>query len=448
MGTILLEQRIAFSPLARRLIERAQQNAAYMQATEYHPEHLLLSAVQLDDVSMSNVFGLLGMDIRDLRKAATGIVRRIEANPVETEKEAAIPPARSTQECLDWACTFAEQRHSPYVRAEYILLSALRHPQVQPLLLLMFSPQDVIPSYLTDESGTSYTGAIDQLIQIKIREFKRLGKNISEPTLLRCERPTVTFADIAGANAARHALRPVISHLRRSQLHPDKQLNTLDETLLLGHPSTERTLLVQALAGEAIVSLVTLSCSPFVSLLNALDADRVPEEDLIWLEQEYPTFQRTDVVQTARNLLHTSFELATTWAPCLLFIDNLDEISHLERKDVQVALNHQLLIELDAVNWQPPIAVLVTAYKLDGLDPKLLLPGHFERRVSLSESYAIHPAAQTKLCLSCRREGLANWHYCIYCGAELVKTCPQCGTPHVEVEGSHYCHACGSASWI
>ena len=57
----------------------------------------------------------------------------------------------------------------------------------------------------------------------------------------------------------------------------------------------------------------------------------------------------------------------------------------------------------------------------------------------------VHPAAQTKLCLSCKREALSSWKYCIYCGALLVKACLTCGYPHIEVEGARYCFACGSA---
>ena len=93
----------------------------------------------------------------------------------------------------------------------------------------------------------------------------------------------------------------------------------------------------------------------------------------------------------------------------------------------------------------PPVVVIATTYKPDTLAPALLSPGRFDRRIHLSGSFSVHPAAQTKLCLSCKREALSGWKYCIYCGALLVKACPTCGAPHIEVEGARYCFACGSA---
>ncbi|GCE30465.1 hypothetical protein KDA_59490 [Dictyobacter alpinus] len=438
------EQRIAFAPSANNVLQGAQREAFHMHATTYHPEHLFLSILRLEDELDENIFSLLGMDIRVLRGMAVEVVGNVLP---ESELKHEIHPSKEAQECLDWAIAFAKQRHSPKLRSDHILLSVLRHPQVQPLLLLMFSPEDVIPSYLTEESGAAYTNAMDQLIQIKIREHKRLGKHVSNLPMVTCERPTVTFKDVLGANAAKQELRELVAYLRRPQLYQRSRTTALEETLLVGHPCTERTLLVHGIAGEAVVSLVSLSLSKLVNLMNALAVNMVDAEDLVWLEHEYPAFLRDNLTQTARNLLHSTFELAKTWSPCLLFIEDLDALLRLESKEHRMALQRQLLVELDALDWQKPIAVIATVYKPELLDPELMEVGHFNRRVVLSESYAIHPAAQTKLCLSCKHEVLANWHYCVYCGASLVKACPHCGAPHVEVEGARYCFSCGSDVW-
>lgn len=304
-----------------------------------------------------------------------------------------------------------------------------------------------MPVYLTEENGSAYTSAMDQLIQIKIRGHKRLGKNVSELSLLTCERPTVTFVDIMGANAAKQELRSLISYIRRPQLYQRMQSTSLEETLLVGHPCNERTLLVHAIAGEAIVSLVSLSISKLVDLIDSMQSGSVDPDTLEWLEAEYPLFRRDDVVQAGRSILRAAFETAKSWAPCLLYLEDLDALSRLKNGVAKIALQRRLLTELDGLDWKQTMAVVATAYKTDLLDPELLQAGHFAHRVILSESYVIHPAAQTKLCLSCMREVLVAWPYCIYCGASLTKACPHCGSPHIEVEGARYCFSCGSDVW-
>ncbi|GCE24288.1 AAA family ATPase [Dictyobacter kobayashii] len=444
MVKTMQETRIAFAPSAHTVIQGAQREAVHMQASEYYPEHLLLSILRLRDDTNERIFSLLGMDMRALRRAAAQVVNNVIGSEAGWRD---LPPSPAAQECLDWAITFAMQRRSPYLRSDHIVLGVLRHPQVQPLLLLMFSPDDVIPSYLAEESGAPYTNAMDQLIQIKIREYKRSGKHFAALPMITCERPTITFADILGANAAKQELHSLIAYLRRPQLYQRSQTVELEETLLVGHPCTERTLLVHAIAGEAVVSMVTLSVSKLVNLINALAIEAVDEEDLAWLEQEYPTFLRVDIAQTGRNMIKATFDLARQWSPCLLFLDDLDALARLELPAHKAALQRQLIVELDSIVWQPLMAVMATAYRPEVLNPEFLQVGHFGRRILLSESYAVHPAAQTKLCLSCKREVLAGWKYCVYCGASLVKSCPKCGAPHVEVEGARYCFSCGSDVW-
>lgn len=444
MVEIMQEKRIEFAPGIHNIIQGAQREAAHMRATEYHPEHLLLSILRIKDETNEGIFSLLGMDMRALRRAAAEVVspgvELAASNPM-------LPPSRAAQECLDWATNFAMQRRSLYVRPDHLALAVLRHPQVQPLLLLMYSPEDVIPSYLTEESGTAYTNAIDQLIQAKVREYKRSGKHFSTLPIIKCERPTITFADILGVNTVKQELHNLITYLRWSQLYQRPQAIDLDETLLIGHPCTERTLLVHAIAGEAGVSMVSLSLSKLVDLINALAIESVDEEDLLWLEQEYPTFLRTDIIQTCRNLVKVAFELAQRWIPCLLFLEDLDAIARFERREHRMAVQRQLLVELDGFDRELSMAVVATAYRPEVLDPELMQVGHFGRHIYLGESYAVHPASQTRLCLSCKHEVLASWTYCVYCGAKLVKLCPHCRAPHVEVEGARYCFSCGSDIW-
>jgi hypothetical protein len=445
--TVNDQQLRALAPEAQLVLEGAQLEAMHMQAPKYHPEHILLSLLRSDDATTASVFSLFGMDIRVMRRAAAEVVQNSELPKRSKQQIQKIPPAKESQECLDWANTFAEQRRVSAIRTEHILLSVLRHSQIQPFLSLLFSQGEAMPAYLTEESGSAYTNAMDQLIQIKIRGHKHRGKDVSELSLLTCERPTVTFVDIMGANAVKQELRSLISYIRRPQLYQPIQQTLLEETLLIGHPCTERILLVHAIAGEAVVSLISLSVSKLVDLLNGMLAGSIDSGTLEWLEEEYPLFRRDDIVQAGRSILHAAFVMAKSWSPSFLHLEDLDALGHLENGAAQIALQRRIKSELDALDWNQTLAVIATAYKTDMLEPELLQAGHFKHRVMLSESYAIHPAAQTKLCLSCKREVLAAWHYCIYCGASLTKACPVCGSPHIEVEGARYCFSCGNDVW-
>ncbi|HBE27900.1 MAG TPA: hypothetical protein DDW25_03310, partial [Ktedonobacter sp.] len=148
--------------------------------------------------------------------------------------------------------------------------------------------------------------------------------------------------------------------------------------------------------------------------------------------------------QEGRRTIQLAFEQAKRRAPCLLFLNDLDALERLGAKGERESLLNQVLAELDGLEPYPPIVVIATTYKPALLAPALLSPGRFDRTIHLSGSFSVHPAAQTKLCITCKREALSSWNYCIYCGALLVKACPTCGAPHIEVEGARYCFACGS----
>jgi ATP-dependent 26S proteasome regulatory subunit len=195
--------------------------------------------------------------------------------------------------------------------------------------------------------------------------------------------------------------------------------------LIVGHPCTERTLLVHATASEAVAPLI-----------------RLPLTTLVWILLDA---SERGVAYEGRMAIRQAFEQAKRRAPSLLFLDDLDALERLEAQDERESLLNEILVELDALESRPPVVVIATLHKPEMLVPALLAPGRFDRQIRLSESFAIHPAAQTKLCLSCKREVLPNWTYCIYCGALLVKTCPTCGAPHIEVEGARFCFVCGSA---
>jgi ATPase family associated with various cellular activities (AAA)/Clp amino terminal domain, pathogenicity island component len=410
-----------FSASARQVLQSAQHQAAHMQAQEVYPEHLLLAVLAQDDDEVAEVLSRLGMNMQVLRTQVAAIfggstTTRAEVHPV-------LPLTQEAHACLDWAIAFAEQRYISFVPSAYVLLSAVRHQRVQPLLALLLSSAGILPSSLAERTGLAYTLAIDQLIQAKVDE-PRSGDDGWRSTGIKVERPSITFADILGAETARQELREVITLLRWPQFFHSTEKTRLGGmlhgVLIVGHPSTERTLLVHAAANEAIAPLVSL---PLTTLVGASEREGAQE---------------------GRSIIRLAFEQAKRRAPSLLFLNDLDALERLEAKDERESLLNQVLFELDSLEPYPPVVVIATTYKPDMLAPALLAPGRFDRRIHVSGSFSVHPAAQTKLCLSCKREAFSGWKYCIYCGALLVKACPTCGSPHIEVEGARYCFACGS----
>lgn len=418
-----------FTASTRQVLQSAQHQAAQMQAQEVYPEHLLLGVLAQDDDEVAEVLSRLEMNMQVLRAQVASIFG--SSTSVSSEAHPVLPLTQEAHACLDWAMAFAEQRDTSLVPSAYVLLSAVRHQRVQPLLALLLSSAGIVLSSLVERTGLAYTHAIDQLIQAKVGELRSgdLDQDGGTFTGIKVERPTITFADILGAETAKQELREVITFLRWPQFFQPTEKTTLGGmlhgVLIVGHPCTERTLLVHATASEAIAPLVSL-----------------PLTTLVW------TLLRASVREVAhegRRAIRQVFEQAKRRAPSLLFLNDLDALERLEAKDERESLLNQVLVELDGLEPYPPVVVIATTYQPAMLVPALLSPGRFDRKIHFSESFSVHPAAQTKLCLSCKREALSSWTYCIYCGALLVQACPTCGAPHIEVEGARYCFACGSA---
>ena len=171
----------------------------------------------------------------------------------------------------------------------------------------------------------------------------------------------VTFADVAGAEEAKQELMEVVEFLK----HPEKFRKLGAEipkgVLLVGPPGTGKTLLAKAVAGEASAPFFSISASEFVEMFVGVGAARV------------------------RDL----FARAKRNAPAILFIDELDAVgrqrgtglggSHDEREQT---LN-QILVEMDGFDTNDRVIVVAATNRPDVLDPALLRPGRFDRRVSI-----------------------------------------------------------------
>jgi cell division protease FtsH len=174
-------------------------------------------------------------------------------------------------------------------------------------------------------------------------------------------RPTVTFADVAGVDEAKEELQEVVEFLKFPEKFASLGARIPRGVLLLGPPGTGKTLLSRAVAGEAGVPFFSISGSEFVEMFVGVGASRV------------------------RDL----FDQAKRNAPCIVFVDEIDAVgrqrgaglggSHDEREQT---LN-QILVEMDGFDTNTNVIVIAATNRPDILDPALLRPGRFDRQVVL-----------------------------------------------------------------
>jgi cell division protease FtsH len=173
------------------------------------------------------------------------------------------------------------------------------------------------------------------------------------------DKPTVTFADVAGAEEAKQELQEVVEFLKEPQKFASLGARIPKGVLLVGPPGTGKTLMAKAISGEAGVPFFSVSGSEFVEMFVGVGASRV------------------------RDL----FEQAKRNSPCLIFIDEIDAVgrqrgaglggSHDEREQT---LN-QILVEMDGFDTDTNVILIAATNRPDILDPALLRPGRFDRQV-------------------------------------------------------------------
>ena len=175
------------------------------------------------------------------------------------------------------------------------------------------------------------------------------------------DQPKVTFADVAGVDEAKEELQEVVEFLREPQKFVSLGARIPKGVLLVGPPGGGKTLLAKAVSGEAGVPFFSISGSEFVEMFVGVGASRV------------------------RDL----FDQAKKHSPCIIFIDEIDAVgrhrgaglggSHDEREQT---LN-QMLVEMDGFDTDTNVIIMAATNRPDILDPALLRPGRFDRRVVL-----------------------------------------------------------------
>ena len=189
-----------------------------------------------------------------------------------------------------------------------------------------------------------------------------MGFGKSKARLYGQDKEKVLFTDIAGNDNAKQDLQEVVDFLKHPKKYKGLGAKIPKGVLLVGNPGTGKTMLARAVAGEAGVPFFSISGSEFVEMFVGVGASRV------------------------RDL----FSKAKKNAPCIIFIDEIDAVGrkrgsgmgggHDEREQT---LN-QILVEMDGFDGETNVIVLAATNRADVLDPALLRPGRFDRRVNIT----------------------------------------------------------------
>ncbi len=171
----------------------------------------------------------------------------------------------------------------------------------------------------------------------------------------------VTFADIAGAREAKEELLEIVDFLKNPKKFLDIGARIPKGIILMGAPGTGKTLLARAVAGEAGVPFFSISGSEFVEMFVGVGASRV------------------------RDL----FQLAKKAAPAIIFVDEIDAVGRVRGggvgggNDEREQTLNQILVEMDGFEPNEKVVIMAATNRPDVLDPALLRPGRFDRRVTI-----------------------------------------------------------------
>ena len=236
----------------------------------------------------------------------------------------------------------------------------------------VLAENDLVPNFEPEPSGglvTLLTTALPVVLifivlllfmrQLQVGGGKAMSFGKSRARLLNETGKRITFEDVAGVDEAKEELEEIIQFLRDPRRFTRLGGRIPKGVLLMGPPGTGKTLLARAIAGEAGVPFFTISGSDFVEMFVGVGASRV------------------------RDL----FEQGKKQAPCIIFVDEIDAVGrhrgagmgggHDEREQT---LN-QLLVEMDGFESNEGVILVAATNRPDVLDPALLRPGRFDRRV-------------------------------------------------------------------
>ena len=234
------------------------------------------------------------------------------------------------------------------------------------LLVLQYEPPSALGAWVNILVSFIPFIAIGALLIFMMRQAQgsnnqALSFGKSRARMFMGNKPTVTFADVAGVEEAKQELQEIVEFLKYPEKFVALGARIPKGLLLVGPPGTGKTLISRAVAGEAGVPFFSISGSEFVEMFVGVGASRV------------------------RDL----FDQAKRNSPCIVFVDEIDAVgrqrgaglggSHDEREQT---LN-QILVEMDGFDTNTNVIVIAATNRPDVLDPALLRPGRFDRQVVL-----------------------------------------------------------------
>src|SRR5437588_6131377 len=234
------------------------------------------------------------------------------------------------------------------------------------LLVLQYEPPSAVGAWVNVLNSFVPYILIGGLLIFMIRQAQgsnnqALSFGKSRARMFMGNKPNVTFAEVAGVEAAKQELQEIVEFLKYPEKFVALGARIPKGLLLVGPPGTGKTLISRAVAGEAGVPFFSISGSEFVEMFVGVGASRV------------------------RDL----FDQAKRNSPCIVFVDEIDAVgrqrgaglggSHDEREQT---LN-QILVEMDGFDTNTNVIVIAATNRPDVLDPALLRPGRFDRQVVL-----------------------------------------------------------------
>ena len=300
----------------------------------------LFPASNLKDVALSDV----------VRRANDGKIAQLEiqGNDIKiTPKDQSKPTEHSVKE----SSSIYEQGLNKDAKVEVKVIPPSTTGETMWNLVVMVVPVLIIVVFF-----------MFMMRQAQGQNNQAMGFGKSKARLYGQDKEKVLFTDIAGNDNAKQDLQEVVDFLKHPKKYKDLGAKIPKGVLLVGNPGTGKTMLARAVAGEAGVPFFSISGSEFVEMFVGVGASRV------------------------RDL----FSKAKKNAPCIIFIDEIDAVGrkrgsgmgggHDEREQT---LN-QILVEMDGFDGETNVIVLAATNRADVLDPALLRPGRFDRRVTIT----------------------------------------------------------------
>ncbi|HXR27730.1 MAG TPA: ATP-dependent zinc metalloprotease FtsH [Candidatus Baltobacteraceae bacterium] len=300
----------------------------------------------------------------------TGSFRTAIVSPTASPSASAAPTGGSAAASASAAASVSAAAPT------YTSYTTVEPPLGDPSLLPLLESNGVTISAQDQSGGSLLVGLLGAVLPIALfiglavylgRQMQRsqsglFGFGGSRARLYDPDRPKVTFADVAGEDEAKTELAEVVDFLKEPDRYRRLGARLPRGVLLVGPPGTGKTLLARAVAGEAQVPFFSISASEFVEMFVGVGASRV------------------------RDL----FTKAKAAAPAIVFVDELDAVGRQRGtglgggNDEREQTLNQLLVEMDGFDDQTNVIILAATNRPDVLDPALLRPGRFDRRVTVT----------------------------------------------------------------